>query len=435
MNLFKDHILRKIVLSASLSKIGDILYYIALMTYASSLPNYKLAIALVTFSETLPSILSFFTGALADKTKNKINVIFLTTSIRIAIYILVGIAIGFDTGITILIIIVILNFISDFIGEYEDGLYIPILVSSIKDENKLESILGYYQAIINVANLLGQSLGAFLIIYLTYSYLSYLNSFTFLLSLIIVFLIKGTLKNNLNEYYDKNEISFEKKADLKGGKIDKTKQLFIDIFNTLKNLKNNQLIFSEIMIVSILNGLLAAISPLILIKITENKEMLIASTTSTTLSVIMVTLTIATLLGNTLGVSLLKNFNCLKIIQLIILFVGSLFTILLFDSLILILINLFAVMFFVAVVTPKLTAEIINNLDPEFLATNIGILNTILTIIGPIITMTISSIIIIVSLEIILLSIIGITLIMFLITIRITRKNNIIFSKTSEDIN
>lgn len=422
MNLFKDNILRKIVLSASLSKIGDILYYIALMTYAASLDNYKLAIALVTLSETLPSILAFITGALADKTKNKINIIFMTTFMRVVIYVLIGIAIGFESGIMILIIIVVLNLISDFIGEYEDGLYIPILVSSIKDESKLENILGYYQATMNIANLVGQTLGAFLIIYLTYSYLSYINSLTFFLSLIIVFLIRTPLKNNLNNYYKDNNIKFDNK------KLPNTKkrvfiaEFFKEIYQTLKKLKNNQLVFSEIIIISILNGLLAAISPLILIKITENKEMLIGDATSTTLSVVMVTLTVATIIGNTLGVTLFRKFSCLKIVQIILVSVSLLFILLTFDYFSLILVALFGVMFFVAIVTPKLTAEIINELDPEFLATNIGILNTLLTVIGPIITIFISSIIVFVLLEVIVISISIIALLMLFITFNINNK-------------
>jgi hypothetical protein len=51
---------RTLLTSGAVSALGDSIYYIALLTYASRFPEPSLAILLVSMSETLPGVLSVF---------------------------------------------------------------------------------------------------------------------------------------------------------------------------------------------------------------------------------------------------------------------------------------------------------------------------------------------------------------------------------------
>lgn len=71
----KNREFRWITMSDWFSVIGDSIFYLALINFASTLSNPALAISLVTISETLPDALSFVAGYLCDKTKKNILLI------------------------------------------------------------------------------------------------------------------------------------------------------------------------------------------------------------------------------------------------------------------------------------------------------------------------------------------------------------------------
>lgn len=109
-----------------LSDFGDTLYYLALMNYILLLPNSNVSIAVVTLSETLPIFFKILTGYLADRTKYKINFIFITQLSRFLIYLSVGFLISFKPALWIVVAISFLNILSDLAGQFENSLYLPI---------------------------------------------------------------------------------------------------------------------------------------------------------------------------------------------------------------------------------------------------------------------------------------------------------------------
>ena len=87
---FKNKEYRKFSIASILSSAGDILFYLALMTYASRLKNYSLALSLIAISESVPRLFSSVGGYLADRTQNKFQKIVWMAMIRGALYLLVG---------------------------------------------------------------------------------------------------------------------------------------------------------------------------------------------------------------------------------------------------------------------------------------------------------------------------------------------------------
>lgn len=95
MNVFlKNKDYRRFSIASFLSNAGDILFYLAFMTYASKLQNYSLALSLIAISESIPRLFNIFGGYLADKTHNKFKSIFLIAVVRFVLYSLVGVLFG-----------------------------------------------------------------------------------------------------------------------------------------------------------------------------------------------------------------------------------------------------------------------------------------------------------------------------------------------------
>lgn len=86
----KNREFRWITMSDWFSVIGDSIFYLALINFASTLSNPALAISLVTISETLPDALSFVAGYLCDKTKKKYIADIICAFLRAALYIIIG---------------------------------------------------------------------------------------------------------------------------------------------------------------------------------------------------------------------------------------------------------------------------------------------------------------------------------------------------------
>ena len=110
---------RQLSLANFFSMIGDKLFYLAMMTYVSTLPNAQLAIGLITASELIPQMFSSYTGYLADSTRKRARFLILSDLFRSGIYLLVGSLFVLDsTGWFIIGAIALLNLISDFYGTF-----------------------------------------------------------------------------------------------------------------------------------------------------------------------------------------------------------------------------------------------------------------------------------------------------------------------------
>ena len=142
MNIFlKNGDYRKFSVASFLSSAGDILFYLAFMTYASKLQNYSLALSLIAISESVPKLFEIFGGYLADKTEKKFKNIFLAALARFVLYGIVGLL--FISNISqwsLVIIIVIVNFLSDTIGSYSGGLVTPLIVDIVGKKDYGEAV-------------------------------------------------------------------------------------------------------------------------------------------------------------------------------------------------------------------------------------------------------------------------------------------------------
>ena len=130
--LLKNKIYRFITYSDILSVIGDSFFYLAFLTYASTLENSAIAISIISISESLPEVFSMFTGVYADKIKDKAKADIYSNFLRMFIYFFVAISFLIFKNLTLVIIVSIFNLFSDIVGTFSDTLRFPIIYAILE---------------------------------------------------------------------------------------------------------------------------------------------------------------------------------------------------------------------------------------------------------------------------------------------------------------
>lgn len=183
MNVFlKNKDYRRFSIASFLSTAGDILFYLAFMTYASKLHNYSLALSLIAISESIPRLFDIFAGYLADKTKRKFQNIFLMAVVRFILYGIVGLL--FISNVSqwnLVIAVVIINFLSDTFGSYSGGLTAPLIVD-IVGKKEFGEAEGFSNGMNEVINTVAQFVGSGLLLFLSFANLAFINALTFLVA-------------------------------------------------------------------------------------------------------------------------------------------------------------------------------------------------------------------------------------------------------------
>lgn len=283
-----------------LSDFGDTLYYLALMNYILLLPNSNVSIAVVTLSETLPIFFKILTGYLADRTKYKINFIFITQLSRFLIYLFVGFLISFKPALWIVVAISFLNILSDLAGQFENNLYLPIELQLIEETDR-EQVFATTQSIASTLNIIFKLSGAALVTWISYQSLAFFNAFTFLLCAVFIILIKTQLKS-LN--FDSIDIDTDRIK--KNSLINELKLAYIEFKKTPR-------LIEFLSVIVWINGLFSIISPLIVAIISKNQQFIIVNS-ATTISLIGVILSVSSILGNITSNTIFKNLSLKKII-------------------------------------------------------------------------------------------------------------------------
>ena len=161
------------------SKIGDRLFYTALLSSATLLTTHRgLAVIIISLSETLPLLLGFILGSLADQCLNKLKALSQTSLLRCFFYLVISLLAGYSTTFTFILMIAWLNFCSDLLGNYASALTTPftkILVSA-EQMQQAQSFLSMGTQLFNV---LATFLGSFLLIFISQSHLALINALIF----------------------------------------------------------------------------------------------------------------------------------------------------------------------------------------------------------------------------------------------------------------
>lgn len=405
---FKNKEYRKFSIASILSSAGDILFYLALMTYASRLKNYSLALSLIAISESVPRLFSSVGGYLADRTQNKFQKIVWMAMIRGALYLLVGFLFSQNiAGWNLVIMVIIINFISDTAGTYSGGLTTPLIISLVKKDEIAEAE-GFTSGVSQVITLISQFVGSGLLLFMSYSALAIINGLTFV--------VAGLIYCNIARSKRKKGIStVTQEVDDRG--------FWSTLVLALKQVKKASGLITTVLVIAVLNGVLSTIEPLISIVIAGNRQVMVIGTYSFTIALIGAMAGIGAALGSIFGTNLFKNVSLYIIIMFAYIAGASVIIAILSKQIWFCLITYCILGFFAGTATPKLTQWMVGAVDRKILASSIGLINTILLIASPVMTTAFTTLSAVTSVIYSLWGLFIVSILLFVITLLVMRKS------------
>lgn len=356
--LLKNKIFMVSFASDMLSNFGDVMYYLALMAYVLQLPDSKLAIALVSISETLPILTGFVMGYFADRTVDKVNTIIRTLVFRVVLYSIVGLVMGFDPGLWIVLVASVMNFLSDIAGQYENGLYTPLSLRIVSDEERSDSF-AFRQAVSSILYIGFQSIGALLVSIMSYRALAFLNAATFAVSALIMLAIKPGIQKLLVE----RPIH----VDEKSGQESLVQDMWQSVKVAIQECMKIPEIRKSLVITPLLNGVFSVMSIIIAVIISQDPSFVIINPV-TTLAFLTTGSLVGGIIGSVLAMNLLKGLDIIKALRLATIFVPIFFACLYFHNIYGVFLINFLVMILAGGLNPKFNALIMNSLPEEKLA-------------------------------------------------------------------
>lgn len=379
MNVFfKNKDFQKLVLNSLLSTMGDSLYYIALMTYASQLPKANLGISIVSFSESLPTMFGLFIGSYADASRNRSQKMIGSTLLRSLLYFIVGILIGFDASLMILTVIAILNFLSDVIGNYSEALGSPFL-PLIVPKNELEEAQGLRGSIAQTVRIAANFLGSALIGILSFRLLAWINSAAFLLTILILLSLRSLFRSLEEKHLQRTE------------KISMS-LFFRQIKTAIMNIIQNRPLFKLLMIFAIVNAIFMTITPSFSMLLAQYPDMVIKNFPFT-LALLQGMVAIGSIVGGVIGVNVLKNYTLYQLNPFISILAVLLLSFMYLQETWLILTTFLFLGFLIGVANPKLNAAILTIIPLNQLGTISGGMSMILMSLPPLFILIFSGIV------------------------------------------
>ena len=405
---FKNKEYRKFSIASILSSAGDILFYLALMTYASRLKNYSLALSLIAISESVPRLFSSVGGYLADRTHNEFQKIIWMAMIRGALYLLVGFLFSQNiAGWNLVIMVIIINFISDTAGTYSGGLTTPLIISLVKKDEIAEAE-GFTSGVSQVITLISQFVGSGLLLFMSYSALAVINGLTFV--------VAGLIYCNIARSKRKKGIStVTQEVDDRG--------FWSTLALALKQVKKASGLITTLLVIAILNGVLSTIEPLISIVIAGNRQVMVIGTYSFTIALIGAMAGIGAALGSIFGTNLFKNVSLYLIIMFAYIAGASVIIAILSKQIWFCLVTYCILGFFAGTATPKLTQWMVGAVDRKILASSVGLINTILLIASPLMTTAFTTLSAVTNVQYSLLGLLIVCILLFAITVLVMRKS------------
>ncbi|MBO0477643.1 MFS transporter [Vagococcus sp. DIV0080] len=338
---------------------GNSLYNIVFIVYASTLSFNTLAVSLASVAIFIPSFFQPFVGHIADRTKQKLKWNILSRLIQFSLFLLLAGLILLEPSFPLFLALLLINVISDCFGFYSSALQLPYIKHVVPEENLMEA-MGFQNACATLMQLIFQGFGAFLIVQLNYNFslFAIINAATFLAAAFVI----------LSHYKFLNQLTLTPVPPLKEGNSFKN-----DFKETMHLFLNNPFL-KMIIIFAVLINLLGSSSDGLLNVSLLNRENLWFTNLPNTIALVGISTSLGLLLGSLLTKDFFKKVSSLRIISLILLNTTLLPIILLvIQSKLLLILSLFTLGYLLGKINPRISAYIISEVPQEKLGLTSGI--------------------------------------------------------------
>ena len=363
-NFFKKNKLFTQLASINLvSKIGDKLFYTAMLTTATSLTDGSIAVMVVSASETLPILISLFLGVVADRQRQKLKHLIGSSLFRAVMYISIGFIFKYPPTLLLVIFASLLNLLSDISGNYSTALFSPFTKILIKSED-MEEAQGFISVGTQLVTVFATFIGASLLTIYTESSLAMLNALIFL----IVTLLYWSVKSPLKKQEDKLKIVEHEKT-------------FLVVKENLRSFLSDILLINLIQL-AMLNGFFGGLTPIFALFIKSNNELVLLSN-PVKISLLSGIMTLSMILGNSLTSKILRKYSIFHInvwSDVMILLIGIGFNL---NSIWIIFLANSSLAFLLGIVAPRFSADVVNRYPVERIGGIITTVNALLVIAPP----------------------------------------------------
>ncbi|MBA1393259.1 MFS transporter, partial [Lactobacillus sp. XV13L] len=140
-NFWKNQGFQHLTIANCLSSAGDVLFYLAFITYASKLSHPTFALSLIAMSEAIPKLFASLGGYWADKTQHKFSQLIILAEIRASIYLIISFLFAQSwSGWQLICLVMGFNFMSDMLGVYASGLSTPVIIQLVSPAEFSEAV-------------------------------------------------------------------------------------------------------------------------------------------------------------------------------------------------------------------------------------------------------------------------------------------------------
>lgn len=343
-----------------LNALGNSLFNIVFIVYASTLPFKTLAVSLASAAMFIPSLFQPFIGHLADKTTEKLKWNILSKLLQFILFLALSGLILLEGSLPLFFILLLINILADSLGFFSGSLQLPFIKYLVPEEDLREAI-GFQTAMQTLIQLIFQGLGAYAIVKMNYNFSLFgiINALTFLLAALII--IKQV--KLLREF----DLALMETA------ITGNTTFVKDFKETMGILLNNPFL-KMIIIFAVLINLLGTSSDGLLNVSLLTRNHFWFGNLANTIALVGISSSIGMLLGSILAKDFFQNVKSLTIITLLLANTTILaFVILFIPSKYLLLLTLFTLGYLLGKINPRLSAYLISEVPQEKLGLTSGI--------------------------------------------------------------
>ncbi|KAF1299628.1 hypothetical protein BAU15_00440 [Enterococcus sp. JM4C] len=312
-------------------------------------------IPFLSISETLPFFLSVFIGTLADRTRRKSKYLFVSSAMRMGIYMGILFVYWQSNQFIFVVVACVLNVVSDSFGKYGGSLLLPVIKLLIPDQEKMERVQGLNSAVGQICSIAGTLIGGFLFTRITLTGLLIINIGLFSL---VLFMTLGIVYR-CQKIVETIEVATVGEFNFLG-----------ELKSTIRLVFKNKKLGRELFLIAITNLLLSLTLPIV--SLLSSGE-----TVSGQLSLIQTIQIIFMILGSILTGTLKR----VSLTSLFLAFFGTYFMFLLslmFDRLTISLAFVALFSLSLGLLTPKFMASIISTVAVKNIGGFMGIMNTLI---------------------------------------------------------
>ena len=365
MNVYlKNKGYRFLTNASLLNAIGNSLYNIVFIVYASTLPFNTLAVSLASITIFIPSFFQPFIGHFADKTKSKTKWIIRARLGQFLLFLILAKVILLEPSLPLFLLLLIINVLGDCLGTFSGSLQLPFFKQLISEEDLTEA-MGFQSGLNTLIQLIFQGLGAFAIVKLNYNFSLFglINAITFLLAALII-----VIHYNFISSLEQQMIS----------QTEQKKTTFISDFKeTMTIFLNNPFLKMIIFFAVLINLLFSSAEGLLNISLLD-RQILWFGNLPNTIALVSISTSVGLLLGSLLTMDFFKHIKSLTIISLILINACLLpFTLIVIQSKWLMALLLFSFGYLLGKINPRLSAYLISEVPTEKLGLTSGIFNVL----------------------------------------------------------